>query len=99
MNGREWSGEDKALLKPFNKGLRRPGWHVGRMRETQFRKGERSGIAAKNWRPIGTIRTDPDGYLTFFGLPEERLERPGISRAGERLAPTRKGSAEKGDLQ
>src|SRR5579864_8313976 len=24
---------------PANKGLRRPGWHTGRMRETQFQKG------------------------------------------------------------
>lgn len=48
---------------PFNKGLRRPGWSVGRMRETQFRKGERSGIAAQNWRPIGTILPDTEGYL------------------------------------
>jgi hypothetical protein len=33
------------------------------MRETQFRKGERSGVAARNWRPIGTVLTDTDGYL------------------------------------
>lgn len=26
---------------PSNKGLRRPGWHRGRMRETQFKKGQR----------------------------------------------------------
>lgn len=48
---------------PANKGLRRPGWHAGRMKETQFKKGERSGIAAKNWRPIGTIMPDAEGYL------------------------------------
>jgi hypothetical protein len=48
---------------PANKGLRRPGWAPGRMRETQFRKGQRSGRAAKNWKPIGTILADSDGYL------------------------------------
>jgi hypothetical protein len=48
---------------PANKGLRRPGWAPGRMRETQFGKGQRSGMAARNWKPIGAIRTDPEGYL------------------------------------
>lgn len=48
---------------PFNKGLRRPGWSAGRMRETQFKKGHRGGIAAKNWRPVGTILPDSDGFL------------------------------------
>jgi HNH endonuclease len=46
-----------------NKGLRRPGWAPGRMAETQFKKGARSGIAVKNWRPIGTILADGEGYL------------------------------------
>jgi hypothetical protein len=48
---------------PANKGLRRPGWFAGRMRETQFQKGARSGKAAKNWRPIGTVQPDSGGYL------------------------------------
>lgn len=48
---------------PSNKGLRRPGWHRGRMKETQFKKGQRSGMAAKNWVPIGTILPDSEGYL------------------------------------
>jgi hypothetical protein len=48
---------------PINKGVRRRGWHAGRMKETQFKKGERSGIAARNWRPIGTILADNEGYL------------------------------------
>lgn len=47
---------------PANKGLRRPGWAPGRMAETQFRKGERRGVAAENYCPLGTIRTDPEGY-------------------------------------
>jgi len=48
---------------PANKGLRRPGYFAGRMKQTQFRKGCRSGKAAQNWRPIGTILKDPEGYL------------------------------------
>lgn len=48
---------------PLNKGVRRPGWAPGRMAETQFKKGARTGIAARNWCPIGTIRTDGEGFL------------------------------------
>jgi hypothetical protein len=48
---------------PANKGLRRPGWGPGRMKETQFRKGERQGVAVKLWKPIGTERISKDGYL------------------------------------
>jgi hypothetical protein len=42
---------------PANKGLRRPGWHRGRMRETQFKAGQR-GL---RWVPIGSTRI-VDGY-------------------------------------
>lgn len=48
---------------PANKGLRRPGWAPGRMRETQFKPGKRQGIAVKLWKPIGTERVSKDGYL------------------------------------
>jgi hypothetical protein len=46
---------------PMNKGLRRPGYSIGRgrMRETQFKKGQIS----RNWLPIGNVRPDSDGYL------------------------------------
>lgn len=44
---------------PKNKGTRRPGWSVGRMRETQFKKGGRSA----NYRLIGSLMTDVDGYV------------------------------------
>jgi hypothetical protein len=47
---------------PANAGLRRPGWHAGRMKETQFKPGERTGAASRNWRPIGTILIDHEGY-------------------------------------
>ncbi len=48
---------------PPNKGVRRPGWAPGRMRDTQFKPGVRQGQAAKNWVPIGTIKADSEGYL------------------------------------
>lgn len=48
---------------PANKGLRRPGWHTGRMRETQFKKGH----SPANWDPdfyvIGALRVNSDGYI------------------------------------
>lgn len=47
---------------PANKGLRRPGWAPGRMRETQFKRGERRGVAVLLYKPIGTERVSKDGY-------------------------------------
>ena len=47
---------------PANKGLRRPGWGPGRMKDTQFRKGEMAGAARKKWVPVGTEVVDADGY-------------------------------------
>jgi hypothetical protein len=44
---------------PANKGLRRPGYHRGRMKETQFKKGQRP----HTWHPVGTILADAEGYL------------------------------------
>lgn len=48
---------------PPNKGLRRPGWSRGRMKETQFRKGQ----VSKRWDPqvycIGALRITTEGYL------------------------------------
>lgn len=41
-------------------------------RRTQFKKGARSGVAAKLWKPIGTERTTQEGYLErkiHDGLP------------------------------
>lgn len=48
---------------PANKGLRRPGWAPGRMRETQFKEGVRRGVAVRLYKPIGTERISKDGYL------------------------------------
>lgn len=44
---------------PANKGLRRPGWHAGRMRETQFKKGQKP----HTWLPLGSVRFSKEGYL------------------------------------
>lgn len=43
---------------PANKGTRRPGWHRGRMKETQFKKGQQN----HNVMPVGSTRLC-DGYL------------------------------------
>lgn len=57
-------GRFKKGQVPANKGLRRPGWSAGRMRETQFKKGEMHGAAQHNYVPIGTQRVNSkDGYL------------------------------------
>jgi hypothetical protein len=58
---------------PNNKGLRRPGWGPGRMKETQFKRGERKGVAAVNWQPLGTISKDSEGFLRI----KVRDARPG----------------------
>jgi hypothetical protein len=42
---------------PANKGTRRPGWSVGRMKETQFKKGE-----STNRMPLGSTRLI-EGYV------------------------------------
>lgn len=44
---------------PLNKGLRRPGWAAGRMKETQFKKGQKP----HTWLPIGSERVSKDGIL------------------------------------
>lgn len=47
---------------PANKGVRRPGWAPGRMKETQFKTGERRGAAARRWMPVGSTRL-MNGYV------------------------------------
>jgi HNH endonuclease len=42
---------------PLNKGLRRPGWSSGRMKETQFKKG-----VVTNWCPVGYECVKKGGY-------------------------------------
>lgn len=63
---------------PPNKGLRRPGWGPGRMKDTQFKKGVRQGVAVKLYQPIGTERLSKDGYRErkiHDGLPLQRRWR------------------------
>ncbi|MAW99560.1 MAG: HNH endonuclease [Sphingomonas sp.] len=51
--------------KPHNKGKRCPDGVGGRhpnARKTQFKKGARTGIAQKNYKPIGYERITEDGY-------------------------------------
>jgi hypothetical protein len=43
---------------PANKGLRRPGWGPGRMKQTQFKKGQKGA----RYMPIGSTRLI-DGYV------------------------------------
>lgn len=61
-NGTQEPGSIAARFKPGyvapNKGLRRPGWYAGRMRESQFKKG-RPASEASNYVPIGTEKVDP----------------------------------------
>jgi hypothetical protein len=47
---------------PANKGLRRPGWAPGRMAETQFKRGQRNGVAAMRYMAVGSTRL-VDGYV------------------------------------
>lgn len=56
---------------PANKGTRRPGWFAGRMRETQFKKGQRP----RKTLPVGTIRANAYGYLRI--KISEKPEPPG----------------------
>jgi hypothetical protein len=48
---------------PANKGLRRPGWGPGRMKQTQFKKGGRSPRWPAEDYPIGALRINSDGQL------------------------------------
>lgn len=48
---------------PWNKGVKgSTGRHPNSVR-TQFRRGQRSGVAAFNYQPIGSLRISKDGYL------------------------------------
>ncbi len=48
---------------PANKGLRRPGWSVGRMRETQFKKGQFPVGKDPEFYVLGALRVNTDGYI------------------------------------
>lgn len=64
----------KKGLTPHNKGLRRPGWGPGRMKQTQFKPGNRSGKAQQIYKPIGSVRISKDGIRQrkiHNGLPRQ----------------------------
>lgn len=46
-------------IVPHNKGVRRPGWAAGRMKETQFKKGH----CPQTWKPLYSTRLSKEGYL------------------------------------
>ena len=48
---------------PNNKGLRRPGWFSGRMRETQFKKGQFPFNRDPAFYVLGALRVNADGYI------------------------------------
>lgn len=48
---------------PANKGLRRPGWYAGRMRETQFKKGQFPVNKDPEFYVLGALRVNADGYI------------------------------------
>lgn len=60
---------------PPNKGLRRPGYAPGRMASTQFKKGQRSGAANRNYKPVGTITKDADGCLIVKVYDNPKYEK------------------------
>ncbi len=75
---------------PMNKGARRPGWAVGRMAETQFRKGEKP----HTWLPLGSERL-MDGYLqrkmTDTGYPPRDWRPVHVMLWEEHYGPVPKG--------
>lgn len=60
---------------PANKGLRRSGYHRGRMSQTQFPAGGRP----VNWKPIGTVMQDRLGYQRIKVREPEKGEGTGTA--------------------
>lgn len=48
---------------PANKGLRRLGWAPGRMRETQFKKGQFPANHDPDFYVLGALRVNADNYI------------------------------------
>lgn len=57
----------KPGLTPHNKGRPQAEWMPAksrnRVRSTQFRRGQLSGAAARNYKPVGSLRINHDGTL------------------------------------
>jgi hypothetical protein len=66
LNGKDTRGLKARFKKgavPHNKGIpHRPGWGPGRMKESWFKKGQKSGFIAGREHPVGTILMEEDGY-------------------------------------
>lgn len=66
---RRWSGLEGWAHRfpkghvPANKGLRRPGWGPGRMKATQFKKGQRSARWPLEDYQVGALRINADGQM------------------------------------
>lgn len=74
-----WNGADdpasiaarfKPGSVPANKGMRRPGWSPGRMKETQFKKG-RPAIESRNYVAIGTEKVEPKRNLLMRKVTDD----------------------------
>lgn len=48
---------------PANKGTRRPGYGPGRMKETQFKKGQFPANHDRDFYVLGALRVNADGYI------------------------------------
>ena len=57
----------KAGMTPHNKGRSQAEWMPAKSRRkvkaTQFKPGQLSGMAARNYKPVGTLRINHDGCL------------------------------------
>jgi hypothetical protein len=67
-SGRLFKGGKRGQATQFKRG--QTSWNKGiryvaggRSAETRFRKGERNGVAARRWVPVGSYRVNGDGYL------------------------------------
>jgi hypothetical protein len=93
MTGR--TGQYPKGAVPLNKGKPMP-FHPNSA-ATRFKKGERRGVAARLWKPVGTERMSKDGYLerkVNDGLPmQARWRAVHIVRWEEINGPLPKGMA------
>ncbi|RDE04664.1 HNH endonuclease signature motif containing protein [Sphingomonas aracearum] len=94
------TGRFETGREPMNKGQPCPEGKGGRhpnARATQFRKGQRSGVAVRLYKPIGTERLSKEGYLErkiHDGLPlQSRWRGVHLLRWEEINGPVPKGHA------
>lgn len=61
--GNQSGQQFKPGHRAWNKGRKGVSGHHPNTRRTQFRKGQLSGAAARNYKPVGTLRINHDGCL------------------------------------